>query len=445
MPAHPWSNIKVYQDDSSLSTNLLDHFTHPSTGNFEKRKKMPSSTSNRDPSPCPFHLSTILGVFPNLETNCVGFAQTKGRRCTLPASDIRGRAQASRILDEGTRLLESGEENIHEMLEELAPLLLCRRNHQGQAGRLAYEWSGKVEKFHERRRASAGFLLRSPSPLPAPQRDSESVRARGYRARAYTADRGSPASPTTINEIERDDSSRSIRRSSAPPRFDNSEQVDTLSNPSPTTTATMDQPRSHTPRTPVISATSWAPFENNLQAYYAQHAQRGAIVFESRNLRPVPQTTFSTSRITISESNGRQPTATSSTSSAQTRSEVGARTSTSRESTRPARNPTRRQTSLREEITRRPVQGECNICFLPLQEDESDTDRHEVEDSDDFSELHAHPRIVYEGLVWCRRQCGNNFHRDCMDSWIHTFEDRFERDGRRPTCPICRAEWVEGQ
>lgn len=443
---------------------------------------MPSSTSNRDPSPCPFHLCTILGVSPDLETNCVGFAKTKSRRCALPASDSRGRAQASRILDEGTRLLESGEENIHEILEELAPLLLCTRHHQGQAGRLVYEWSGKVEKFHERSRASVGFLLRSPSPLPAPRRDSESVRARGYRALAYTADRGSPASPTTIEEIERDDSSRSIRISSAPPRFNDSEQVDTLSNTAPITAATMDQLRSHRPRTPVIS-TSWATFENNLQPYYAQLAQRGVItdperyglytylsslvgtnhvshgfssrnnsgheprtfVFESENLRPVPQTTFSTSRITISESNGRRPTATSSTSTAQTRSEAETRTSTSRELTRSARNPDRRQTSLREEITRRPVQGECSICFLPLQEDESDTDRYEVEDSDDFPELHAHPRIVYEELVWCRRRCGNNFHRDCMDSWIHTFQDRFERGGRRPTCPMCRAEWVEGQ
>lgn len=441
---------------------------------------MPRSTSTRDPSPCPFHLSTILGVSPDLETQCVGFAKTKGRRCALPASDIRGRAQASRILDEGTRLLESGEENIDEILEELAPLLLCRRQHQDQAGRLVYEWSGKVEKFHERRLASAGFILRSPSPLPAPRRVIE--RARQYRALAYIADEGSPASRTTIDEVERDGSSTSIRRSSAPPRFSDIEQVDTPSDTIFATAATMDQPRSHTPRTPVISATSWASFENNLHAYYAQLAQQGIIieperhglytfpssfagtshlshgfstrysgreprtfVYESGNLRPIRQTTFSTSRITISESNRRQPTTTPSTSSAQTRSEAETRTSTSREPTRPARNPDRRQTSPREEVARRPVQGECNICFLSLLEDDSDTDGYVVEDSDDFPELHTHPRIVCEELVWCRRRCGNNFHRDCMDSWIHTFQDRFERDGRRPTCPMCRAKWVEGQ
>lgn len=440
---------------------------------------MPSSTETPDQRPS--HLSIILGVAPNVETNCVGFAKTKNRRCKLPASDICGRAQASRILDEGTRLLESGADNIDQILEELVPLLLCRRQHQNQAGQLVCEWSRKVEKFRERQLASSGFLLRSPS--PAPRRDSES--ARGYRSLAQITGRGSPGPRTHIDEIasiERDENSRSIRRSpAAPPRFSDTEQLDTPSDTisTPATAATMDQHRSHTP---VISATSWMSFENNLQEYFAQLAQRGVIseaeryglytlpssllgtnhiyhgfssrnidhqprifVFESGNLRSVPQTTFSTSRSTISESNRRQSTTTSSTRSAQTRSEAETITSTSRRSARPARNPDRQHASRSGAVTRRHVEGECNICLLPLLEDESDTDRYEVEDSDDFYELPAPPRIVYEELVWCRRRCGNNFHRDCMDSWIRTFQDRFERNGRQPTCPMCRAKWVEGQ
>ncbi|EEA27198.1 hypothetical protein TMatcc_004523 [Talaromyces marneffei ATCC 18224] len=445
---------------------------------------MPNFTEIRDQRPS--HLSNILGVAPDFKNNCVGFATTKGRRCALPASNIRGRAQASRLLDEGTILLESGNENIDEILEELAPLLLCRQAHQNQAGQLVYEWSRKVEKFNERRRASAGFLLRSPS--PPLYHDSE--RARRYVALAQNAGRASPqrqASRTNIDEtasIERDDNSRSIRIRPAPSRFSDSEQVNIPSNVALANAEKMDQPRNHTPIMPLVSTTRWTPSEINLQTHHARLAEElygfgledsGLHIYssssvgtsyvshdlprrvdrdeprtlrpESSNRIPVPQTIFRTPRITISESTHRQPTA-APPRPAQAISE--AETSTiSRESTRPVQNPARREASRSEEITRRDVEGQCSICFLPLQEDESNLEnRYASEDSDDFSgqdeEGSAGSHDVQDGhedLVWCRGRCGNNFHRECMNSWIETFEN----SEREPTCPICRAEWVVEQ
>lgn len=450
---------------------------------------MPSSIESRDESP--FNLSNILGIAPDLDCYCVGFARTTGKRCRLRASDIRGRAQASRILDEGSRLLESGEECIDETLEVLAPLLLCTRWHQDQAGQLVYDWSRKVEKFHERRWASARFLSRSPSPSPSPIPDHGSERARIFGATDLARSTSRVSSPRQISRTdvverrlnERDNSSRSIRISSAPPRFSNTDQHDTIA----ATATTMNQPRM-----PSVSTMSWPSSEARLNALFARfreerrgsemefpglytnpssstatnHVSHGSSGLRIRNndsepriftfgsgLRPVSQMTFRAPRITASESTREQPTTVSSSRAAPARSEAETSTSPSRESSRPARNTATQPTTQSGEATRRHAEGECTICFLPLLDGNGESDeRDEVERNDDPSEPDEEEsedehesQDGYEDLVWCRKRCGNNFHRNCMDSWIHSFEDRFEEDGRQPTCPICRAEWKEEQ
>lgn len=450
---------------------------------------MPISIEARDQSP--FYLPNILGVAPDSDSRCVGFARTTGQRCRLPASDIRGRAHASRVLDEGTRILESGEENIDEVLEELAPLLLCNRHHQWQAGGLVYDWSRKVEKFHERRHASARFLSRSPS--PAAYRGGEAAQRFGTSRMAQTTTEVSyqrQISRTYVVETllaERRDYSRSIRTSSASHRINDTEQHDT----SPTTAMTMNQFRGHTPRIPLGSTTPRPSSEFNLQEVSRQYVEERVnyelerlglytdpsssngtndvshgssdsptrtnnqeprtTVSRSGTSRPLPRMTVRNPRITVSESTRRQRTTASSTRSAQESSEAETSTPTSREPSRPARNPARQRTSRSGEVTRRHVEGECSICFLPLLDDDSDTpEGHEVEHDDDSSEHDEEEsedrhefQNGHEDLVWCRKQCGNNFHRDCMDSWIRSFERRFEESARQPTCPICRAEWEE--
>jgi hypothetical protein len=38
--------------------------------------------------------------------------------------------------------------------------------------------------------------------------------------------------------------------------------------------------------------------------------------------------------------------------------------------------------------------------------------------------------------VYCKAACGNNVHKDCMDSWMRA------RQGKA-TCPYCRSIWAE--
>jgi hypothetical protein len=35
--------------------------------------------------------------------------------------------------------------------------------------------------------------------------------------------------------------------------------------------------------------------------------------------------------------------------------------------------------------------------------------------------------------VWCKAQCGVNFHKACMDQWLKRAPSR--------TCPACRRSW----
>lgn len=427
-------SIKYNETHLAATANLIPELFHTFYLYMRNQINMPSSTSIRDQTP--FHLSAILGVAPDIENNCVGFAKTQHRRCKLPASDMYGRAKANDILDEGTSILESGEENIVDILEELAPLLLCRAHHQYQAGQLVHEWSRKVENFHERRRASAGLHFRSVS--PAPQRDNE--RARRYRAPTQHAGRAFPRRrPLRVDAdeataIERDDS-RSRRISSAPPRFNNTEQIDTLPITISATVPTISRPRRSASRTILVSATVEMHLKINLQAdggrlgqerYRSEREYSGRSTYRSRigsrvfhdssrqprndetrtlrtetRNRPAISQTISRSR--HSEPPRRQTSAASPTRPAQTRSEAETSPSTSRERARTAQSRSRQQSARSREVTRRHVEGDCSICVLPLQEEDTGQEdeveqRYEDDDDDDDDDDEVLPPLPVDPI-----------------------------------------------
>lgn len=129
------------------------------------------------------------------------------------------------------------------------------------------------------------------------------------------------------------------------------------------------------------------------------------------------------------------------------------------------------RTPARATTTRRPIEGDCSICMLPLQEEGDgdsgngsassdgiwdlsfddgqgseyggsnlDASSSASDDSEDnFGHWTVWGQNHPDGLVWCRGQCGNNFHQRCIDRWASM--DTFEC--RPPTCPTCRAVWVD--
>lgn len=63
---------------------------------------------------------------------------------------------------------------------------------------------------------------------------------------------------------------------------------------------------------------------------------------------------------------------------------------------------------------RKELEGDCPICFMPFEE--------------------------ADATVYCRAQCGQNIHKDCLEMWAAT--KRQERGARdQVTCPMCRTPW----
>lgn len=65
---------------------------------------------------------------------------------------------------------------------------------------------------------------------------------------------------------------------------------------------------------------------------------------------------------------------------------------------------------------RRPVDGDCPICFEEMATGDGK-----------------------EALVWCKAACGQNIHRQCFDMWAAT--KRQSHGPRGVTCPYCRSPW----
>ncbi|KAJ3943997.1 uncharacterized protein N0V96_005517 [Colletotrichum fioriniae] len=65
---------------------------------------------------------------------------------------------------------------------------------------------------------------------------------------------------------------------------------------------------------------------------------------------------------------------------------------------------------------RKPIDGDCPICFCELESDNKDT------------------------IVWCRAACGQNIHKQCFETWAAT-KRRGSYGSSDVTCPYCRSIW----
>jgi hypothetical protein len=66
-----------------------------------------------------------------------------------------------------------------------------------------------------------------------------------------------------------------------------------------------------------------------------------------------------------------------------------------------------------ESDKRKPVEGDCPICYSELESGGDDLDK----------------------IVWCRAACGQNMHQACFEMWART------KASGRVTCPMCRSQW----
>jgi hypothetical protein len=88
----------------------------------------------------------IIDVYPDSAGfTCVGWAPSKRRRCENPIKK-ENRRFATRLLDEGDRRIARSE-TVDDILEELAPRVLCNHEHQNQAFEMVVKWQERMYSF----------------------------------------------------------------------------------------------------------------------------------------------------------------------------------------------------------------------------------------------------------------------------------------------------------
>ncbi|KAM5355239.1 hypothetical protein ACJ41O_001885 [Fusarium nematophilum] len=65
-----------------------------------------------------------------------------------------------------------------------------------------------------------------------------------------------------------------------------------------------------------------------------------------------------------------------------------------------------------ESDKRKPIEGDCPICYCELEADNP------------------------ESIVWCAAACGQNIHEQCFKMWART-----KGGSQKVTCPMCRSVW----
>lgn len=102
---------------------------------------MPTNNSSWD-------ASDVLKVDPNAPGfTCVGWAPSKGRRChnSIAAAN---RQEAAKLLSRISKL-DPSSSRIEDLLDSLAPRLLCKRHHQNQACDFTEKWNDRIERYRD--------------------------------------------------------------------------------------------------------------------------------------------------------------------------------------------------------------------------------------------------------------------------------------------------------
>ncbi|KAL4880695.1 hypothetical protein BJY04DRAFT_69934 [Aspergillus karnatakaensis] len=361
------------------------------------------------------HLREILKLEPDDEPWCAGYAPSQGRRCHA-RTNAHGRRNAMALLNEGTKDLHSGY-CIDELLEDLAPYVLCTRWHQNQASELVRKWKSRVDRFLDSCCPSSQRKTTRPSvslsmsmqfsqrQSPAP-RSVEASNARGVSistafCQPRTLQLSTRASGIATGTGTGTGTSRiSIRTPEQPSRLTSRPSNHALDT---NVSATLQQRHS----APVHTTTS------TTNSVAESPRSRGTAVHRSR---PLPSNTVSGDP-RIQATLGRNL-------------------------------PQAHRGPISRDAPRRPVEGECSICLELLvgrsagldeldssYSDSNDSDASDSEEDDDSGSDNDEDEEESSEteLSWCKAQCGVNYHKACIDDWL--------RSPGRKTCPTCRTSW----
>lgn len=347
------------------------------------------------------HLSQIIHLEPEKEPWCAGYAPSQGRRCHC-STNAPGRRCAMRLLDEATEELRAGR-CIDDLLDQLAPQVLCRRWHQSQANDLTSRWQKEIRLF---------MRLQSP-----PLRESSSRSTR----------QPTQLSTRTVNR----EPTRAILSESSLTNVEEqcSELIQTLQETLVELRRLQAlQASVSIPSSTIGTSSPRARDRGNASTTRHARTSNGSV----SSIESPQRTTFVT----------RPANASSSRSAASTSTYQLPPRAVPRTESRAERQNADSSLRVNLHAPRRAIEGPCGICLEALKSIESDDSDEEYDsyidsdsdDDEDYNEGNEEDCEQEEqSLVYCKAQCGNNFHETCLHEWLeHSIQ---------PTCPMCRCAW----
>ncbi|KAJ5664391.1 hypothetical protein N7507_005122 [Penicillium longicatenatum] len=366
------------------------------------------------------HLSQIIKLEPEKEPFCAGYAPSQGRRCHA-STNAYGRRRAMNLLDEATEELHAGR-CIDDLLEELAPHVLCRRWHQSQASDLIARWQKNIRSF---------MRLQSPSRREStPQSVRQPIRVT-TRPASREPTRDTPSELRLMNvEQQFSELYQTLQETLAALRRLQAQQT-----PVPTQSSTTELSISRAQDRSNVSTIRHTS-EGHGSVSSTQRLQRQTLATQPVSASRESRVRDRAPRRDESRSSSRSATiapALQLPSQAILQAEERATYQTADSSLRP-----------NVHVTRRVIEGPCGICLEALKSTElDDSDEEEGENYDNDSEsddeyleeIGEHSDQEDSHLVFCKAQCGNNFHDSCLREWL--------KHSIQPTCPMCRCSWED--
>ncbi|KAL4969033.1 uncharacterized protein BDV14DRAFT_166158 [Aspergillus stella-maris] len=383
---------------------------------------MPSHNS-RSNQPSRLHLSEIINLYPDEEPYCAGYAPSQGRRCHS-RTNARGRKAAMSLLNKGTKDLYANRD-IEDLLYELAPNVLCTRYHQSQDTSLVGKWLRKIDRFLDTYDDSPPTPIRS---APKPHQRMSAQPPRTQNIPMQTRNRAHNEGPTlwstfaSLQDLEalaeRYPAFASLAATSR-----NSGSFGSHSSSNPLSSDRHDREAAITPVRAITSANSQSQLSSRRSSQESSSdstSSRSASVRSSTSPRLIRQAAFTETENTSREASDVW-TSTTVRTSTRTREATGPRTR--------IRESAGASSTLSRNATRRPIEGDCSICLESLHRSHgSDDDSDDTDSTDEDNEEEEEQEVA-----WCKTQCGNNYHKNCIEQWLGT--------AVKSTCPTCRKPW----
>ncbi len=323
--------------------------------------------------------SNVLKVDPNSPSfTCVGYAPSKGRRCrnAIAAANCH---EASKLLTQMSRL-DPSSSRLDDMLETLAPRLLCRRWHQNQAHSITEKWNDRIDRFRatENTREETREVMSGTTNLSASL--TNATRSLTALSNAVESSR----------ELLANYSGQALlpARISTAPQTENPVSSPEAVLPEGSITVLAAEVEAHLePRRESLSEHTLTSMTERADTSLVSPAiEQETVIAEASRDGHGPAASQNSEE---SESNPATPVTLQQTPVEDDHPEG---TRVADEHNHRVHHPSRR----------RRIEGDCSICCEVFRNEEN--------------------------LVWCRTQCGQNYHRECISLWLET-------DEHTKTCP----------